>query len=219
MDYALLESWYREKIPNLPILLSVLCSVLLHVLLLTKDLGQSAIPNETKNPRQTLKIEIQPQSTRSSSHLSPQTQDIGREVTGEPTINEAISEQAPSQNDIPVKRFKDNADTSSKAPQRLDIIHLDDITSDVVKKLVEKEHEESSEPSIFEKNKNLLGEDLPILPQLDRALKRKHFHVQKFSDGLIQIVLPSGRTYCLREAEGFDINSPSAIPPVATNCP
>jgi hypothetical protein len=189
------------------------------VLLLTKDLSQSAIPNETKSPRQTLKIEIQPQSTRSSPHLSPQTHDIGREVTGEPAINEAITEQVPTENDIPVKRFKDNADTSSKAPQRLDIVHLDDITSDVIKKLVEKEREESPEPSIFDRNKNILGEDLPILPKLDRALKRKHFYVQKFSDGLIQIVLPSGRTYCLREAEGFDINSPSAIPPVATNCP
>lgn len=220
MCHALLEPRYRERTPNFLILFSVLSSLLLHLLLfITMDLRQSAITPVPKDSHKTLKIQLQPRLTHTPSNLSSQKQERRRWKIAEPATNKTIPVQVPSQNDTPVHRLKDQAETSSKDPPKLDITHLDNITRDIVKKLIDKEQQESPELSILEKKQHIIGEDLPILPELDRALKRKHASVQKLADGLIRIILPSGRSYCFQEREGGDMNSPGSIPQVVTNCP
>lgn len=136
-----------------------------------------------------------------------------------PATNESIPVKEKSQKDIPQEHSKKEPSAPSKAPLELDIIRLGNITREVVNKLADEEQEESSKSSILSSDQNILGQEQPTLPELDQALKQKHVSVEKFAGGLIKIVLPSGRTYCILEEMGYDIGSPSTPPPVATNCP
>lgn len=62
-------------------------------------------------------------------------------------------------------------------------------------------------------------EDRPILPQLDRALRRAAASERRLSNGLIRIVTAGGRVYCLQEPPDFARGGPAEMLAVPTNCP
>ncbi len=220
MDYAIHETRNRERTPKNLIAFSILGSLMLHLLfIVTIDIRQSTFEKDKISTRPALRITVQSRLVKSPQNLPAQTQDIKNSVRSEPATDEAISTQIPSQKDIPMLMPKKKPSTSSKVVPRLDLIRLQKITRDVVNNMTDKELENSPESSILGKDLGGLGEDLPTLPELNQVLKSKHTSIQKFTDGLIKIVLPSGRSYCIREIDGFHAGSPSTPPPIATNCP
>ena len=63
------------------------------------------------------------------------------------------------------------------------------------------------------------GEDDAILPRLDRALRREAPGERHYVDGLIKMVTPSGRVYCLKPPPEFARGGPTEALAVPTNCP
>lgn len=64
-----------------------------------------------------------------------------------------------------------------------------------------------------------LPEDRAILPGLDRALRRNTPGERRHADGMIKMVTPSGRVYCLTPPPGFARDGPTETLAVPTNCP
>lgn len=220
MDYAILQLWYRERTTNRLIFFSILGSTVLHLLFIgAVNTRQPITKQEPIIVRPVLKITVQPQLNQTPQRLTAPEQNKEKGERGESVTNKSLPFQMPSMEDIPQITTKGKDRASPKTPMRLDLISLENITKDVVKKLTDEELEESKDLSILNQNRNILDDDLPILPELDRALKQKHASIEKFADGLIQIVLPSGKTYCIRESDGLDGSDPSIMSPIATNCP
>jgi len=59
----------------------------------------------------------------------------------------------------------------------------------------------------------------PILPRLERALRREAAGERHLGDGLIRIVSAGGRVYCLQTPPEFARGGPTASMAVPTNCP
>jgi hypothetical protein len=62
-------------------------------------------------------------------------------------------------------------------------------------------------------------EDRPILPQLDRTLRREAAGERRLGNGLVRIVSASGRIYCLQAPPDFARDGPVAMVSVPTTCP
>lgn len=61
--------------------------------------------------------------------------------------------------------------------------------------------------------------DRPILPALDRALRRESPGVRRLAGGLIRVVSESGTVYCLQEPPSYARGGPAELPAVPTTCP
>lgn len=64
-----------------------------------------------------------------------------------------------------------------------------------------------------------LPEERAILPGLDRALRRNTPGERRYADGMIKMVTPSGRAYCLKPPPEFARGGPAEALAVPTNCP
>lgn len=62
-------------------------------------------------------------------------------------------------------------------------------------------------------------EDRPILPGLDRALRKAGAGETRHADGLIRITAASGQVYCLRPPPDFARGGPVDMLSVPTTCP
>lgn len=62
-------------------------------------------------------------------------------------------------------------------------------------------------------------EDRAILPGLDRALRREGPGEHRYDDGMVKMVTPAGRVYCLKPPPEFARGGPTASLSVPTNCP
>lgn len=78
---------------------------------------------------------------------------------------------------------------------------------------------ETAAPSRASRYDDILAPDRPILPELDRALRREAPGEYRLGNGLIRVVGAGGLAYCLREPSELARAGP--IPPLAvpTNCP
>lgn len=61
--------------------------------------------------------------------------------------------------------------------------------------------------------------DRPILPQLDRALRREPAGERRLGHGLVRIISASGRRYCLQAPPDFAAGGPVPMLSVPTTCP
>jgi|GEM_PF-5839057 len=78
---------------------------------------------------------------------------------------------------------------------------------------------ETAAPSRSSRHEDILAPDRPILPALERALRREAAGEYRLGNGLIRVVGAGGLAYCLREPAELARAGP--IPPLAvpTNCP
>lgn len=220
MDFANLRPRYKKKTTNNLIIFSILGSLVLHLLIIGSiKTRQSNFNPENKSKRPTLKITVQPRLFQTPPELPVRTQDINNDIRSEAIEDNTSSPQVPSQRDIPLLPPRKTNGTTSNNKPKIDPIRLREITREVVNKLIHDEHKKSPKTPIVGENRFKLGEDLYTLPELNQALKLKHTSVQKFADGMIQITLPNGKSYCIRETEWIHDNSPNTPPPIATNCP